>query len=187
MVRVTIPDATKAEVLEILKRHKPAEVHQAPNTDCASDIFHFLALLRSCKQGSGLPTRQSAAVRRWSTTPARLSGNYPGPVVPSLSVIATCTDTADNPNNATVDGAFAAYFSTVAPWLDPGPGSCTPTALSCTDETDNDCDNLVDQDDADECPPPPGGTGGKGDDCLSDSDCLSNSCSKGKPGTRICN
>ena len=26
-VRVTIPHATKAEVLEILKRHKPAEVH----------------------------------------------------------------------------------------------------------------------------------------------------------------
>jgi hypothetical protein len=26
-VRVTIPDATKAEVLEILKRHKPTEVH----------------------------------------------------------------------------------------------------------------------------------------------------------------
>jgi vancomycin permeability regulator SanA len=26
-VRVTIPSVTKAEVLEILKRHKPAEVH----------------------------------------------------------------------------------------------------------------------------------------------------------------
>ena len=26
-VRVTIPNVTKAEVLEILKRHKPAEVH----------------------------------------------------------------------------------------------------------------------------------------------------------------
>jgi hypothetical protein len=26
-VRVTIPNATKAEVLEILKRHNPAEVH----------------------------------------------------------------------------------------------------------------------------------------------------------------
>jgi hypothetical protein len=26
-VRVTIPDATKAEVFEILKRHKPTEVH----------------------------------------------------------------------------------------------------------------------------------------------------------------
>jgi hypothetical protein len=26
-VRVTIPSATKAEVLEILKRHAPAEVH----------------------------------------------------------------------------------------------------------------------------------------------------------------
>ena len=26
-VRVTIPSATKAEVLEILNRHKPAEVH----------------------------------------------------------------------------------------------------------------------------------------------------------------
>ena len=26
-IRVTIPDATKAEVLEILQRHRPAEVH----------------------------------------------------------------------------------------------------------------------------------------------------------------
>jgi hypothetical protein len=26
-VRVTVPGATKAEVLEILKRHKPVEVH----------------------------------------------------------------------------------------------------------------------------------------------------------------
>jgi len=26
-VRVTIPDATKAEVLEILQRHNPAEIH----------------------------------------------------------------------------------------------------------------------------------------------------------------
>ncbi|MGD2129742.1 MAG: hypothetical protein PVJ33_03125 [Lysobacterales bacterium] len=26
-VRVTVPHATKSEVLEILKRHKPAEIH----------------------------------------------------------------------------------------------------------------------------------------------------------------
>ena len=26
-VRVTVPEATKAEVLEILKRHQPAEIH----------------------------------------------------------------------------------------------------------------------------------------------------------------
>lgn len=43
------------------------------------------------------------------------------------------TDPCDSTNNRTVDGAFANYFSSVAPWLNPGSGSgggaCPSSAL----------------------------------------------------------
>jgi hypothetical protein len=99
----------------------------------------------------------------------------------------------DSSNNATVDGAFAAYYDQVSQWLDPGAGggagggaTCTPTEtieVSCADGLDNDCDGLIDASDSD-C-----GGGGipTGGSCISDSDCASNSCSKGKPSTRVCN
>lgn len=42
-------------------------------------------------------------------------------------------DPCDAASNATVDGAFAAYFSSVAAFLDPGGGpSCFPKGASCT-------------------------------------------------------
>ncbi len=42
-------------------------------------------------------------------------------------------DVCDAQNNATVDGAFAAYFNDVAQWLDPsGGGTCSPSGASCT-------------------------------------------------------
>jgi hypothetical protein len=98
-------------------------------------------------------------------------------------------DVCDAQNNATVDGAFAAYFDQVSPWLDQTPdgGGCTITQnpeVSCSDGADNDCDGLIDGNDPD-CGG--GGTGQPGDSCMVDSDCASNSCSKGKPSTRVCN
>jgi V8-like Glu-specific endopeptidase len=41
-------------------------------------------------------------------------------------------DPCDNTSNATVDGAFAYYYASVAPFLNPGTGGCTPTGQSCT-------------------------------------------------------
>jgi len=43
-------------------------------------------------------------------------------------------DPCDDVNNATVDGAFAYYFTSVQPFLDPGTGGCTllPAGASCT-------------------------------------------------------
>jgi V8-like Glu-specific endopeptidase len=41
-------------------------------------------------------------------------------------------DSCDAANNATVDGAFAASFSGLAPFLSPGGGGCLPKNSSCT-------------------------------------------------------
>lgn len=91
-------------------------------------------------------------------------------------------EVCDNVNNATVDGAFAAYYDEVASFLDPDPGSCQPEPEICDDDIDNDCDGLVDGDDPD-CQG--GGDGLKGAPCLVDSDCASNKC-RGKPGSMTC-
>jgi hypothetical protein len=74
-------------------------------------------------------------------------------------------DNCDNINNSTVDGALAAYFDQVAPWLAPG-GGCTDNdgdgscadvdcddndpfnfpgnTENCSDGQDNDCNGLID-------------------------------------------
>jgi hypothetical protein len=95
-------------------------------------------------------------------------------------------DNCDADSNATVDGAFASYFSTVEPFLDPGNGSgCTITEpneeISCLDGQDNDCDGDTDGADSD-C-----ATGGfpPGASCQVNADCASNKC-KGKPGNLTC-
>jgi len=46
-------------------------------------------------------------------------------------------DVCDAESNATVDGAFAAYFGSVAEWLDPGGGpTCSPKGASCTSDSE---------------------------------------------------
>lgn len=115
-------------------------------------------------------------------------------------------DPCDEVQNATVDGAFAAYYSKVATWLGPGTsctdndgdGYCTsegdcndnnaavhPGASEvCGDGLDNDCDGLTDSSD------PSCQTGGcdllpVGGSCSSNDQCCSGSC-KGKPGAKKC-
>ena len=113
--------------------------------------------------------------------------NSAGDIVGQLSGACgtNLNDNCDATNNATVDGAFAAYFSQVEPFLDPdgGPG-CTITEnpeASCNDGQDNDCDGNTDAADSD-C-----ATGGfpPGQSCSVNSDCASNKCT-GKPGAKVC-
>ncbi len=113
--------------------------------------------------------------------------NSAGEIVGQLSGACgtNLNDNCDAINNATVDGAFAAYFSTVEPFLNPGGGAgCTPTGTTetnCNDGQDNDCDGDIDAADSD-C-----ATGGfpPGASCSVNSDCASNNC-KGKPGSKVC-
>ncbi|MBI4090978.1 MAG: trypsin-like peptidase domain-containing protein [Candidatus Komeilibacteria bacterium] len=93
-------------------------------------------------------------------------------------------DVCDSTANATVDGALAYYWSSVAPFLDPA-GGCTVTEnpeVSCSDGVDNDCDGATDSNDSDcfggSCTP-------AGQLCTANSECCSNSC-KGKPGAKKC-
>jgi hypothetical protein len=113
--------------------------------------------------------------------------NSTGEIVGQLSGACgyNVNDSCDAVSNATVDGAFAAYFGEVEQFLDPGsdPG-CTITEspeVSCNDGLDNDCDGFTDAAD-DDC-----ATGGfpPGHSCNVDADCASNKC-KGKPGEKTC-
>lgn len=112
--------------------------------------------------------------------------NSAGEIVGQLSGACgtNVNDNCDSVSNATVDGAFAAYFSEVAQFLDPG-SSCVatePSEQSCSDGIDNDCDGAVDGNDGD-C----GGSGGLpvGASCTVDAECASNKC-KGRAGAKTC-
>ena len=116
--------------------------------------------------------------------------NSSGQVVGQLSGCCgfNCSDECNVTQNATVDGALAYYWSSVAPFLDPA-GGCTPSAEVCTDGVDNDCDGFTDCADSN-CSASPACTGGctllpSGATCTANSQCCSNSC-KGKPGRKTC-
>jgi hypothetical protein len=111
--------------------------------------------------------------------------NAAGEVVGQLSGACgtNINNECDAVHNATVDGAFAAYYPDIAYLINPQPPeppSCTPTTEICGDGLDNDCDGLTDSQDPD-C-----NTGfPSGESCTDNSQCASLSC-KGKPGQKTC-
>ena len=113
--------------------------------------------------------------------------NSAGEIVGQLSGACgtNLNDNCDAQNNATVDGAFAAYFGEVESFLAPGGGGgCNVTEVietSCSDGQDNDCDGDIDAADSD-CAT---GGGAPGTACQVNGDCASNKC-KGKPGQMTC-
>jgi len=97
----------------------------------------------------------------------------------------------DSVNNATIDGAFANYFSSVSQYLDPV--ACVPSAEVCDDGQDNDCDGAVDCSDSDCSGDPACDRGGcvnaggaaAGSSCTNNSECCSDKC-KGRSGAKTC-
>ncbi len=94
-----------------------------------------------------------------------------------------CGNVCNSVDNSTVDGALAAYFSEVAPFLDPV--GCTPSAEVCDNGSDDDCDGDIDCADAD-CSGDPACAcsptaevcdNGADDDCDGATDCADSDCS----------
>ena len=107
--------------------------------------------------------------------------NSNGQVVGQLSGACgyNVNDPCDTASNATVDGALAAYWSQVEPFLGGGGSSCSTEV--CGDGIDNDCDGQTDEG----CSTGGCTVGGAGAPCSANSDCCSGSC-KGKPGAKTC-
>lgn len=115
-------------------------------------------------------------------------------------------DSCDTASNATVDGALAAYFPAVEPFLDPvttctdldndgycaesgdcedGIAAINPGAIEvCDDFVDNNCNGATDSADP-ACADPSCDAAPVGDRCDIDDDCCSGKC-KGKPGSMTC-
>jgi len=112
--------------------------------------------------------------------------NGAGQVVGQLSGACgfNVNDSCDSGANATVDGAFAAYFPEVAAFLDNG-GACVPSPEVCDNGTDDDCDGWVDLDDPD-CATGGGGGLPSGSPCSSGAECASGVCKGKAGGQKIC-
>lgn len=158
----------------------------APQSYSEHSVDTAAGTCRSWPRGDRIYSRDTFGATEGGSSGSPVLNNA-GQIVGQLSGACgtNLNDNCDATNNATVDGAFAAYFSAVEQYLDPdgGPG-CTPTETSetsCYDGLDNDCDGDTDGADSD-C-----ATGGlpSGAACSVNADCASNNC-KGKPGSKTC-
>ena len=92
-------------------------------------------------------------------------------------------DPCDAVENATVDGAFAAYYSQVASILDPAGGPTTTTLASTTTTLATTTTTLAPS--TTTSTTLPGSCAVSGDSCVTATDCCSGTC-RGRPGTRTC-
>lgn len=165
-----------------------ATLHRISHPDGAPQAYSRHSVSTSAGTCQGLP--RGSWIYSRDTVGATDGGSSGAPVVNAAGEIVgqltgacgtNLNNVCDSNNNATLDGAFAAYFSSVSSYLDNG-GSCTPSPENCTNGSDDDCDGDVDCNDSD-CTSDPacagGSCGGSKDPCSSNSDCCSNNCKRG--------
>lgn len=176
-------DATPVASANGTKLYRISHPSGAPQAYSQQTVDTGAGTCRSWPRGSWIYSRDTfGATEGGSSGSPVLNGS--GEIVGQLSggCGTNLSDVCDANNNATVDGAFASYYSSVSQWLDGGSGGCIPSPEVC-DGVDNDCNGIID--DGDVCGGGGCNLGQVGDSCSGNSDCCSNKC-RGKSGSKVC-
>lgn len=168
--------------------HRISHPSGAPQSYSQHDVDTSVGTCSSWPRGSWIYSRDMVGGIEGGSSGSPVV-NSAGQVVGQLS--GTCgfspsslCNSGPGDDNATVDGAFASYFSQVSSFLDPGTG-CVPSTEVCNDGIDNDCDNAIDCNDSNCSGSPSCSCLPLGSSCTSNGQCCSNSC-KGPPGGKTC-
>ncbi|HEX6178226.1 MAG TPA: MopE-related protein, partial [Thermoanaerobaculia bacterium] len=179
----------------------------APQAYSAQEVDTSRVTCQSWPRGSWIYSSDTVGATEGGSSGSPVV-NAAGEFVGQLS--GACGYNVNNPcdaaQNATVDGAFAAYYSSVAQYLGSGAssgdgdgdgyttaqGDCNDgnaavnpgAAEVCNDGIDNDCDGFVDSLDS-SCQTGGCDLLGVGSSCTSGDQCCSGNC-KGKPGAKTC-
>jgi hypothetical protein len=179
-------DSTPIALSDGAALYRISHPNGAPQAYSAHEVDTSALTCQSWPRGDRIYSRDTYGATEGGSSGSPVVNSF-GQIVGQLSGACgtNVSDQCDSISNATVDGAFAAYFADVAQFLDPSTHSCTVTEVtevSCADGVDNDCDGATDGTDGD-C----GGGNGLplGGVCLVDSDCASNKC-RGRDGAKTC-
>lgn len=117
--------------------HRISHPSGSPQAYSKHSVSTSAPTCRSWPRGSWIYSRDVTGATEGGSSGSPVL-NASGQVVGQLSGACgtNLNDNCDSTNNATVDGAFAAYFSSVSQYLNPGTSTCTPTGQSCTTGTE---------------------------------------------------